>query len=157
MSAAESPEAADARGAAVRFRALEEAIEEAGRRRARVPAEAQHRQVNRLAAELQRLVAAPHVDVDLAPLDRRAGVQHGVDAVVLRRQRIDLDDGADRQQLRGRRRRRRSAPRRRTPSCMPLQYAVALNARRAPGAGSAVVSRSVAWRATYFESSVVTS
>src|SRR6267142_4831419 len=39
----------------------------------------------------------------------------------------------------------------------PLQYAVALNASRAPGAGSAVVSRRTAWRAAYFESSAVTS
>src|SRR5712691_10543049 len=39
----------------------------------------------------------------------------------------------------------------------PLQYAVALNARRAPGSGGAEVSCSVASRATYFESSAVTS
>src|SRR5881409_708379 len=39
----------------------------------------------------------------------------------------------------------------------PLQYAVALNASRAPGIGTAVVSRSTACRAAYFESSVVTS
>src|SRR6266850_3138912 len=39
----------------------------------------------------------------------------------------------------------------------PLQYAVALNATRAPGEGSAVVSRRIAWRAAYFESSAVTS
>src|SRR6266850_7634775 len=39
----------------------------------------------------------------------------------------------------------------------PLQYAVALNATRAPGEGSAVVSRWIAWRAAYFESSAVTS
>src|SRR5579871_29209 len=39
----------------------------------------------------------------------------------------------------------------------PLQYAVALKARRAPGIGSAIVSCSVACRAAYFESSAVTS
>ena len=46
-----------------------------GRRRARVPAETQHGQANGLAAELERLVAAPHVDVDLASLDRRARIE----------------------------------------------------------------------------------
>src|SRR5437868_11162732 len=39
----------------------------------------------------------------------------------------------------------------------PLQYAVALKASRDPGSGSASVSCSVAKRATYFESSAVTS
>src|SRR6266850_3004851 len=39
----------------------------------------------------------------------------------------------------------------------PLQYAVALNARRDPGSGGAEVSCSVASRAAYFESSAVTS
>src|SRR3954452_19097703 len=39
----------------------------------------------------------------------------------------------------------------------PLQYAVAVKARRDPGIGSAVASCSVARRATYFESSAVTS
>src|SRR5438067_5730318 len=41
--------------------------------------------------------------------------------------------------------------------CIPLQYAVALNATRAPGEGTAVVSRSTACRAAYRESSAVTS
>src|SRR3954453_4616122 len=40
---------------------------------------------------------------------------------------------------------------------MPLQYAVALKASRAPGSGRAAVSCSVAKRATYLESSAVTS
>src|SRR5579872_2422964 len=40
---------------------------------------------------------------------------------------------------------------------MPLQYAVALNARRAPGIGSADVSCMVACRAAYFESRIVVS
>ena len=50
-------------------------------------------------AELQRFVAAPHVDVDVAALDRRAGIHDGVDAVVPLAQSIDLDDRADRQQV----------------------------------------------------------
>jgi hypothetical protein len=40
---------------------------------------------------------------------------------------------------------------------MPLQYAVALNATRDPGIGSADVSRMVASRAAYFESRIVVS
>src|SRR2546422_10142428 len=40
---------------------------------------------------------------------------------------------------------------------MPLQYAVALNARCAPGAGRAEDSPNVARRAAYFESSIVAS
>src|SRR5712672_3285059 len=40
---------------------------------------------------------------------------------------------------------------------IPLQYAVALNARREPGSGSVDISCRVASRATYFESSAVTS
>src|SRR2546421_8974184 len=40
---------------------------------------------------------------------------------------------------------------------IPLQYAVALNARRAPGIGTPTVSCIVACRAAYFESSAVTS
>src|SRR5438552_15244841 len=39
----------------------------------------------------------------------------------------------------------------------PLQYAVALNARRDPGSGGAEVSWTVASRAAYFESRAVTS
>ena len=48
----------------------------------------------------ERLVAAPHVDVDVAPLDRRAGVHDRVDAVVALAQPVDLDDRPDRQQIR---------------------------------------------------------
>src|SRR5438105_1119606 len=40
---------------------------------------------------------------------------------------------------------------------IPLQYAVALNATRSPGTGSAIVSWRVASRAAYFESRMVTS
>src|SRR5262249_12711861 len=40
---------------------------------------------------------------------------------------------------------------------IPLQYALALKARREPGSGSAYASCSVARRATYFESSARTS
>src|SRR5215813_4338211 len=40
---------------------------------------------------------------------------------------------------------------------IPLQYALALKARREPGSGSAKVSCRVARRATYFESSAFTS
>src|SRR5438128_2617753 len=40
---------------------------------------------------------------------------------------------------------------------IPLQYAVAVNARREPGSGSTDASCSIASRATYLESSAVTS
>ena len=43
-------------------------------------------------------MAAPHVDVDLAALDSRAGIQDGVDAVVVRLRGVDLDDRTERQQ-----------------------------------------------------------
>ena len=46
----------------------------------------------------QRLVAVPHVDVDFAALHRRPGVHHRVDAVVAGAERVDLDDGPDRQE-----------------------------------------------------------
>ena len=55
--------------------ASEDPLDEARRRRRGIPAEPQHGHVSRLAAEPQRLVAAPHVDVDLAALDLRTGVE----------------------------------------------------------------------------------
>ncbi len=57
------------------FGSPEDPIDEARRRRRGIPAESQHRDVSRPAAEPQRLVAAPHVDVDLAALDLRSGVE----------------------------------------------------------------------------------
>ena len=56
--------------------------------------------MTRLTAEPQRLVAVPHVKVDLAALDRWSGVEHRVDAVVLRRKRIDFDHRSHGEQLR---------------------------------------------------------
>ena len=68
-----------------------------------VPAQAEDDDLHAAAPEFQRLVAAPHVDVDVAALHLRAGVHDRVDAVVLLAQPVDLDDRPDREQVRVRR------------------------------------------------------
>ena len=50
---------------------------------------AQHGDGDVPAAELERLVAVPHVDVDVPAVNPRAGVEHGVDAVVLVADRVE--------------------------------------------------------------------
>ena len=89
------------------------------RRVLRIPPEPKHDEVHVLPAEPQRVEAAPHVDVELVALHLRAGVHDGVDAVVLIRLEVGLDDRADRQDVGDRRRRHRCAPRRPRPSCAP--------------------------------------
>ena len=102
-------------------------------RRARVPAHAQHGQVNRPAAERQRLVAAPHVQIDLPALDcsvrYRGWCRRRCTSAAASRSRRRNRPAASR----GRRPRRRPARRHRRVVTMPLQYAVALNATRSPG------------------------
>ena len=71
-----------------------------GARGARIPSETQHRDLHVLAAELQRLVAAPHVEIEEAALHLRAGVHHGVHAVVAIVADGDVEHAADRQQRR---------------------------------------------------------
>ena len=99
-----------------------------------------------LTAEPQRLEAAPHVDVDRASLNFWAGIHDCVDAVVFRHVEIRLNDRSDRQQIvvGG-----RHAARTPTPDAVvwPLQYAVAWNFSRVPGAGFNSPSSSAAWRA----------
>src|SRR5204863_4260236 len=63
----------------------------------RVPAEADNGDGRFAAAQRERLVAVPHVEVELAALDLGSGVHDGVDTIVAVVQAIDLDDGADRQ------------------------------------------------------------
>ena len=66
----------------------------------RVPAQAQDGDAHAAAAEGQRVVAAPHVEIDLAALHLGTGVHHRPDAAVLFDWRIDADHAADRQQRR---------------------------------------------------------
>ena len=104
-----------------------------GRAGARVPAESEDGDLHGAPAELQGLVAAPHVDVDVAALDRRAGVHDRVDAVVRSPSRSTwmTDPTGSRS---GRRRRCRSGRSRPTRSSSPCSSAVAVNRSRAPGA-----------------------
>ena len=66
----------------LRRSSAEQALHEAGVV-ARIPPEAEHREPDLSPAESQRIVAAPHVDVDFAPLHRRSGIDDRVDPVVL--------------------------------------------------------------------------
>ena len=65
-------------------RPLEDPLEEAGRRRLRIPPQSQHRELDGHPPEVERLVTAPHVDVDQAALHGRTGIHHRVDAAVFR-------------------------------------------------------------------------
>ena len=101
----------------------EQVVDEPWRARVRIPAEAQDRDAGGSAAELvPRLVAIPHVNVDVAALDGRARVHHRVDAVVALAQAIDLDDRTDRQQVR-------------IGGGNPVSHVHARGGRRAPAVG----------------------
>ena len=78
----------------------EEAIDEPRAARAGVPAHTQDDDLHRPPAQCERFVAAPHVDVDVAALDLGAGIHDRVDTVVLLAEPVDLDDRADRQDVR---------------------------------------------------------
>ena len=80
--------------------APEQAVHQRRGARARVPAQAQHGDLDRLAAEGQGLVTAPHVEVQQPALYCRTGVHHGVDAVELHISRGQADHRSRRQQLR---------------------------------------------------------
>jgi hypothetical protein len=88
------------RDAPLRFASPEQAIDQARRAGARIPPESKHGDLDALAAELQCLVAAPDVQVELSTLDLRSGIHNGVHAVVLWHGGGDVDDTTDRKQLR---------------------------------------------------------
>ena len=77
----------------------EQAIDQPGRAVPGIPAHSQDGNHHVAAAQLEGLVAAPDVDVEVPAVDLRAGVHDRVDAVVAVRQPVDLDDRADRQQV----------------------------------------------------------
>ena len=79
---------------------LEQRIHQARRAMRRIPSKAQHDDADGRAAEAERLVAAPHVEVQVPALHFGAGVHHRVDTVVTGAGRIDLHYRADREQIR---------------------------------------------------------
>ena len=116
-----------------------------GRRRPRVPAQAQHRQANRSAAR----TAAPRGSSTCRCRSRAPGPPGPYRGRCRCRRtacvgRVELDDRPDRQQLPDRRRRRRLWTA--TPAAVvsPLQYAVAVNASRAPGSGGGMTEVALA-------------
>ncbi len=82
------------------FPLAEQAVDQAWCAGLGVPAQAQDDDLHASAPELQGLVAAPHVDVDVPALHFRAGVHDRVDAVVLLAQPVDLDDRPDGEDVR---------------------------------------------------------
>ena len=113
----------------------EHAVDEAWRARRRIPSEPKHGDLDFLAAELQRLVAAPHVQIEDPSLDSRTRIHHGVDAAVTSIASRDVDDAADREKRRIGGGDACSRNDTRTPSCVPLQYAVARRASGCRGVG----------------------
>src|SRR4030095_4837629 len=75
--------------------AAEDSIDECGRGGTWTPTDTKHRDLHVLAAELQRLVTAPHVEIEQATLYFRTGIHHGVHTVVAVVADRDIQDSTD--------------------------------------------------------------